>query len=467
MAKRSAVRGMLGAAAIGAMLLPGCAAGGISGASGDQAVDLEADVEQFLRDRGADLDVPRISILAQSSPQADAIQQMAGQFTELTGIDVEWTILDEQSTENRAAVALGAGNGGFDVLQTPSAFIPTYVDRGWIASIDEFMADEQSLIPGWDLDAFGAGTTAQLSRDDEVYGVPMFIGTQVFYYRTDVFAEHGIEQPPTTYRELVEVVKTIDGGKVDGIALRTAPSVSQLLFVWSAWLYAYGGSYYEQVEQGNYSGSALNSSEAVKALEVFTDLVQNHAPSGATNWSVDDVTRAFLSGRVGIVQEGAVFGGTFNDPEVSQVAGDIDTFTLPAGPAGSYVPYNAHGWTIAEDSRASEAAWLFVQWATLTETLTAATQTDANFGAPPLAEVYESQEYAEQYGFGSFVDSVVGTIAIADDGGVSPLPGDANYLPATTDWATVGQQIAEELSRAVTGQVSAADAIRAAASRIG
>ncbi len=466
MARRRATRALLATAAISAMLLPACAAGGISGGAGEAAADLEPDAEQFLRDRGADLGTPRISVLAQSSPQAGAIQELTGQFTELTGIDVEWTVLDEQSTENRAAVALGAGDGGFDVLQTPSAFIPTYVDRGWIASVDEFAADEQSLIPGWSLDAFGEGTTAQLSRNDEVYGVPMFIGTQIFYYRTDVFAEHGIENAPNTYRELVEVVEAIDGGDVDGIALRTAPSVSQLLFVWSAWLYAYGGSYYESTEDGTYSGSALDSPEAVAALEAFTDLVQNHAPSGAANWSVDDVTRAFLSGRVGIVQEGAVFGGTFDDPDVSQAAGNIDSFTLPAGPAGSYVPYNAHGWTIAENSKADEAAWLFVQWATLVETLTAATQTDANFGAPPLANVYESPEYAERYGFGDFVDSVVGTIDIADNGGISPLPGDANYLPATTDWATVGQQIAEELSRAVTGQISAEEAIRNAASRI-
>src|SRR5690606_13217998 len=123
-------------------------------------------------------------------------------------------------------------------------------------------------------------------------------------------------------------------------------------------------------------------------------------------------TRAFMAGRVAMVQEGAVFGGTFNNPDTSQVAGNIDTFTLPAGPAGAFVPYNTHGWSIAANSKATDAAWLFVQWATLVDTLTAATQTDANFGAPPLAEVYQSEEYSEKYGFGDFVDSVAGTIDI-------------------------------------------------------
>ncbi|ACQ78835.1 extracellular solute-binding protein family 1 [Beutenbergia cavernae DSM 12333] len=455
--------GALGVAA--ALVLAGCGAGGgdAGGGGDDTGAELEASAEDFLAGRGEELGVGSISVLAQSSPQADAIQQISGQFTELTGITVDWTILDEQSTENRAAVALGSGDGGYDVLQTPSGFIPTYVDRGWLEPIGPLVDDAESIVPGWDLAAFGEGTTSLLSREDELYGVPMFIGTQMFYYRTDVFAEHGIDAVPTTYEELVDVVHQIHSDDVAGIALRTAPSPSQLLFVWSAWLYANGGSYYETFDDGTYSGSALDSPEAVESLTTYTDLVQNYAPSGATNWSVDDVTRAFASGRVAIVQEGAVFGGTFNNPEASQVAGNIDSFTLPEGPAGSYVPYNTHGWTIAANSDATDAAWLFTQWATLAQTLTAATQTDANFGAPPLAEVYESPEYEESYGFGSFVPTVTGTIGIANDGGVSPFEDDPNYLPATPDWATVGQQIAEELSKAVTGQVEVAEAIRAAA----
>lgn len=458
------MRGAIAPVAIGALVLSGCSAGGIGGVEGGEGADLDVSIEQFLQQRGEELDVSSISVLAQSSPQADAIEAISDQFTEYTGIDVNWTILDEQSTENKAAVALGSGEGGFDVLQTPSGFIPTYVDRDWIQSIDELASDEDTIVPGWNLDAYGEGTTGLLRRDGEIYGVPMFIGTQMFYYRTDVFEDHGISSPPTSYDELVEVVKQIHGDDVAGIALRTAPSASQLLFVWSAWFYANGGSYYENYDDGAYSGSALDSPEAIESLSTFIDLVQNYAPSGATNWSVDDVTRAFLTGRVGIVQEGAVFGGTFNNPESSQVAGNIDTFTLPAGDAGAFVPYNTHGWSIAANSPATDAAWLFVQWATLAETLTAATQSDANFGAPPLAEVYESDEYAERYGFGNFVPTVTATIGIANDGGVSPLDGDPNYLPATSDWATAGQRIAEELSKAVTGQLSAEEAIANAAS---
>ncbi len=462
--RRTAARvaGLVMSASI--VLVAGCSAGGLSTSQGTDGAELDAKAQEFLANRGKELGTSSISVLAQNSPQANAVQEIAGQFTELTGIDVEFTILDEQSTENRAAVALGSSSGGYDLVQTPSGFIPSYSERGWIEPLDDLIADEDTIVPGWSVDAFGEGTTALLEREDHLYGVPMFIGTQVFHYRTDLFEKAGIEHPPETYEELIAAAEAIDSDDVAGIALRTAPSASQLLFVWSAWLYANGGSYYSSYDEGEYSGAALNSPEALESLKQYIDLVQNDAPSGATNWSVDDVTRAFMTGRVGIVQEGIVFGGSFNDPDASTVAGDVDTFTLPAGPAGTYVPYNAHGWSIASNSANTEAAWLFAQWATLPETLVAASDTDANFGSPPIADVYSSSEYQERYGYGNFVDSVQETIDTANEGGVSPLEGDPNYLPATTEWATVGQQISEELSKAVTGQISPEAALEKAAS---
>lgn len=440
-----------------------CSAGGGTGAAASAQPTLSSGTQDFLKKEGAATGTKSISILAQSSPQALAIQNISDQFTKLTGIQVNWTVLDERSTENKASVALGSANGGYDVIQTPSSLIPTYASRGWIDSVDDLAAKTDLKVPGWDKSAFGSGLNNLLTVGGKQYGVPMFVGTQVFYYRTDIFQQHGITTPPTTYKELIADVKKVSTPQVAGIAMRSAPDISQFLFDWSAWLYAYGGSYYKNYDNGKYSGSALNSPAAVQALSDYADLLQHYAPSGATNWSVDDVTRAFASGQAAIVQEGAVFGGTFNNPSTSQVAGKVGTFTLPTGPAGSFVPYNDHGWAIAKNSKATDAAWLFTQWATLQSTLTAATQGKAKFSTPPLTSVYNSDEYKKTYGFDDFVPTVTKTLQIADKGGVSPLKGDPNFQPADPTWSTVGMQIAQELSKALTGQEGAQQAVARAA----
>ena len=141
----------------------------------------------------------------------------------------------------------------------------------------------------------------------------------------------------------------------------------------------------------------------------------------------------------------------------------MGTFIIPGGDAGRFVPYNAHGWGIAASSKQQDAAWLFAQWATLQQTLTAATSGAVSFSTPPLASVYETPEYKAKYGFDDFVNSVTGTIAAANKGGVTPIAGDASYLPATPKWNTLGQRVCEELSKAVTGQATPKAAIAAAA----
>lgn len=456
----------LGMGLAGALTVSGCAAGGVGGAPAD-APALGGDVEGFLRDAGAKLGGGSISVLAYAAPQAEAIHALAGQFTELTGITVDWTGLDEQSAANKAAVALGSGSGGYDVVQTTSGLLPTYVERSWLASLTDLRTSSPAAIPAWDPAAYGKGTTDLLSVGGALYAAPSFLGTQIFYYRTDVFEAKGIGGPPSTFTELRDVCARIHDGTTAAIALRSAPSTSQLMFVWSAWLYAFGGSYYSGYENGAYSGVALQSDAAVTALDIYSQLLREYAPSGATNWSVEDVTRAFTAGQVAIVQEGAVFGGTYNDPAASQAAGKVGTFVIPADRGGQYVPYNAHGWGVAQNSTKKDAAWLFAQWATLEDTLTAAATGEVAFSTPPLSAVYQSPEYQQKYGFDNFVPSVTATIDLANNGGVSPLQGDPNYLPATPDWNTVGQRISEELSRAVTGQISAEAAIAAAAAAMG
>ncbi|MFV0252753.1 MAG: ABC transporter substrate-binding protein [Beutenbergiaceae bacterium] len=446
-----------------AAVVTGCAAGGGGSGGGQEQADIGASAEEFLAEAGQGLTQDSISVLVQSAPQAESIEAISQQFTELTGVDVEWTVLDEESATNKASVALGSADGGYDVIQTPSNLISTYASRGWVQSIDDLSSNADLAVPGWDRAAFGDGLNNLLTVGGDQFGVPMFIGTQIYYYRTDVFEEAGITEPPTTFEELVDIAKAVHSDDVAGIALRSAPDISQLLFVWSSWLYGYGGQYYDSVTDGVYADPVFDSPEAVAALTDYADLLQNYAPSGATNWNVSDVVRAFASGRVAIIQEGAVFGGTFNDPTTSQVAGNVGTFVIPGGPAGTYIPYVTHGWTVASNSQASDAAWLFVQWATLQETLVAATQQDNNFTTPPIAAVYESSEYEERYGFDNYVDSVVDTLATADAGGVSPLDGDPNFQPSDESWNTIGLQIAQELSKAVTGQVSPSDAVAAAA----
>jgi ABC-type glycerol-3-phosphate transport system substrate-binding protein len=422
---------------------------------------ISQEATRFLREAGRAFEGTRLHVLQYASPQSDAIRAVSDQFTRITGIDVTWTKLDEKAAATKASIDLGSGQGSFDLLQTSADLLPTYASRGWLASLTELGEDDDVAVPGWRPEAYGDAFVNLLSHDGQLYAAPMFLGTQIFYYRTDIFEQHNLS-PPETFDDLERVCATIHGDPVSAIAVRTSAAPSQNLFVWSAWLYGMGGRYFTDYADGEYAGPALDRPEAFAAAEYYSRLVQRYAPTGATNWTVEDVVRAFASGQVAIVQEGAVFGGTFNDESSSRVAGKVGTFVIPAGPAGRFVPFTAHGWAIAQGSRHQKAAWLFAQWATLRDTLVSATQSDVNFAAPPLTDVYSSKPYQRKYGFDDYVKTVKDTIAIANAGNTSPLDGDPHYVPGLSNWSAVGLEISKQLSAVVTGQLSAENAMRRA-----
>lgn len=450
-----------GSSLVSLLALAGCGAGPATTPSSAQS--LGDDTEKYLRSVGKSLGTSSLGVLAYAAPQAQSIQELSPQFTDLTGIKLDWTVLDEQSAANKASVALGSSGGGYDVVHTTSSLMPSYAKRNWLAPFADLV--KKNTVPGWNADAYGSTITSLLSGT-ELLAAPSFIGTQIFFYRTDLFEKAGISAVPTTYQELADTCAKVTGTGVKGIALRSAPSPSQLMFVWSAWLYAFGGEYYGKRNGAAYSDPGFDSPAAVRALTLFTDLLRNDAPTGATNWSVEDVVRAFSTGRTAIIQEGAVFAGTFNNPKTSQIASKVGTFVMPKGTAGQFVPFNCHGWGVAANSKNADAAAVFAQWATLERTLISATQAKTPFSTPPLTSVYRSAPYHKRYGFDDYVASVTKTIELANTGAVSPIKGDPNYLPGTPSWNTTGQRVCEQLSLAVTGQLKPADAIAEAAKAI-
>ena len=321
-----------------------------------------------------------------------------------------------------------------------------------IIQVSELSEMESVTFPGLDAEAYAPAAVGQLTFADELWALPMFVATQVFYYRTDIFEKYDVEVPETM-DELIEVIETIDSEEVPAIALRAASGSTQNLFPFTSWLYNMGGSYFDSMDPatGAYSGPALDSKEAAAAGDLYASVLREHGPSGALNWAVADVTRAFLSGQVAIIQEGSPFGGTINDPEQSAVAGKVGAFAMPAGDAGSFYPSAAQGWGINRYSENTEASWLFTQWATDPGVLLEASLR-AQFPAPPLTSVFENADFREKYDFPGFLDSLETSL----NGETSPIGGP--YIPAILDWQATGQKISVEFNKVINGQIDASEA---------
>lgn len=189
--------------------------------------------------------------------------------------------------------------------------------------------------------------------DGKQYGVPWYAGVRAIYYRTDWFAEAGV-QPPKTWDDLVTVAKTVQAKKKGtyGIALPGNSELPFYSFLWGA-----GGEIANN--QGGTWKSGYTTPEAQKAVKYWTDLVTVHkvAPPAAAGWNEIDARTQFATGKAAMAFAGSWQQGAIkkDNPEIEKVWG---TFPIP-GPDGKAAPGFAGGSDVAiwKDSERQDLAW--------------------------------------------------------------------------------------------------------------
>ena len=71
--------------------------------------------------------------------------------------------------------------------------------------VEEFWGTEVSDADVLDVDDLIGSTMAAMAYDGVQQCLPFFAATIIMYYQIDIFEAAGIESPPTTYDELLEI----------------------------------------------------------------------------------------------------------------------------------------------------------------------------------------------------------------------------------------------------------------------
>ena len=108
---------------------------------------------------------------------------------------------------------------------------------------------------------------------------------------------------------------------------------------------------------------AVNSPEAVQALDLYGRLLRNYGPPGAVNYHWYECVSLFVQGKAALYTDVNSRLFQFEDPAKSQVVGKVGYAMFPAGPAGRKPTMEAISMAISAKSRKKEAAYLFLQWA--------------------------------------------------------------------------------------------------------
>ncbi len=320
---------------------------------------------------------------------------LAPQFTELTGINVEFEVTSWDEMYNNAIRDMEANTGIYDFVYIEQDIVYTYLGRDFLVNLTQMMAENPDLVsPEFDLSKFTSFIdNFKDPETGDVFGVPMEAFLKIYLYRQDLFEDadvqaafqeqYGYELAPATthdqYRDIAEFF-TQYGEEND-------------LELWGTTLTAHSGhpsSTYEFVETiaptfGVYNwgvnletwkaceanGGSLNSQTAKDALNFWLGLMP-YAPPEATSSTWDEVAASFAAGRAA---QGWVYGENAawiaTDPDRSTVVGNVGVALPPvaegvmeAAESGEgYIGYYDGGsFGIPHSSQNKEATLLWLQF---------------------------------------------------------------------------------------------------------
>src|SRR5690625_4569975 len=272
-------------------------------------------------------DTLTVWIMEGTNPDATGFFEEANEaFTEEHGVDVEVEFVPWADAQDKITTSM-AGDTMPDVVELGTTFVPDFSDAGALHDVAP-------------------------SIDDPVYSVPWYAAVRSRVYRTDVFEEHGAEEPEN-WEEMRETALDLAEAEEDMIAFPVPGDAQYSVMPW-----IWGGGAELAVEQDDGTWVSEIDSEGGRAgMEFFTGLALEDGVSttGAVNWNEGDVMEAFADEEAAMAILGSANPNAIleSNPDLE---GDIGVFPFP-GKDGGYTDSFAGGSSLAVfDGTGNEAA---------------------------------------------------------------------------------------------------------------
>lgn len=198
---------------------------------------------------------------------------------------VKFQIIPGGEYYKQVDLALSTGKKRPDLMIMHVDNIPTYQKKGQLQPIDD-MAEKAGIKK----EDYVEAPVKYATIDGKWYGIPLDIHPLVLYYNKDLFKAAGIEQPPKTREEFIEVAQKLTD-KAKGQWGYVVPTLWPQPFIFPTVVGQNGAKLAD--EQGK---PQLNSPEAVEALTFLKDLIYKYKVSPEKVAQDGEVT-LFLQGK--------------------------------------------------------------------------------------------------------------------------------------------------------------------------
>jgi sorbitol/mannitol transport system substrate-binding protein len=395
-----------------------------------------------------------INVAIVDNPQMTDIADLTPElFTEESGIEVEYTILDEGTLRQVTTRDVAAGGQQFDVVMIGPFEAPQFGRDGHLVDLTPYAEDDEA----YDLEDIIPSVREALSYEGQLYASPFYAESSFLMYREDVLEEAGVTMPEQpTWEQVADIARRVDSPDMAGICLRGKPGWGDLGASLTTVLNTFGATWWSANEDGSVGEAMVDQPEFREALQFYVDLIADAGQEDAASSSFNECLTQYLDGRVAMWYDATVAAGLL-EADDSDVRGRNGFAPAPVQET------DASGWlwswalAIPQTSENVDIAWEYIAWATGPEYLQeAGRRIPGGWAAIPPGtreSTYDIPQYREAAA--AFAEPTLDAIAAApiDNPGTTPRPGlpGVQYV-GIPEFQDVGNQCTEQFSAVIAGR---------------
>ena len=260
---------------------------------------------------------------------SDEIEAVFTKLNDIAGMKATKKYFDakEMDTQMNMALTAGQGNSPYELFRISLRNYRAFADKKLLLPIDEYLkkyADDYNFadIPEtvWE----------PLKKFDNIYGLPLTVNVQHFFYRSDIFKKYDLT-PPETIDDLLAICAKLKGSKDVKYPIAFAMdrgNGAATEFV--NMMYAANQDFFDENEN-----PIFNKEPGVEALTKLIELAA-YCPPGVTSMTNDDTMVLMQTKQIAMMNTWSSRATYMEDKKVSDVAGLINYSHAPLYAKGKY-----------------------------------------------------------------------------------------------------------------------------------
>ncbi len=372
--------------------------------------------------------------------RADEAQQLKPLVTKFNQqhSDIKFQIVEAPSDSNQVedlyTSSFLLGNSPYDLVYMDIVWTPKFAAAGWLKDVSDRLSDTE-------IQQYLEGDIAGGMYENKLYRIPFRSDAGMLYYRQDLLDKAGYA-PPETFKELLEISQDLQ-----------KQGLTDWGYVWQGKQYEGLAAMFVEVLQG--SGAfwvnpdtlevGLDRPEAIEAVEFLRKTIAlNVSPPGVTTYAEEETRLLFQNGKAAFLRNWPyVYSAALDSPIAGKYS--IKPMVHAVG-QDSGATLGGWGLGIAQSSKHPDAAWEVIEFLSSEESQREFVL-DTGF-VPSRIVLFNDPAIVSKYNYYPKLLDVVQSSALR---------------PPISQYAQTSDILQRYLSAAITGKMTAEEAMEAAA----